>query len=64
MPVRYFAYRMVLSPADRDSRHAPTGYGLSSLQEPSSVEDSRHSFLDPRDPRPRLLRAGEVIQIA
>jgi hypothetical protein len=39
-------------------------HDLSALQEPSSFEDRRHRLLDPRGPRLRLLRAGEVKQIS
>src|SRR5436190_1817263 len=42
------------------SRYDPQFHDLSPLQEPSSFEDRRHRLLDPRDPRPRLLRAGEL----
>src|SRR5439155_7092086 len=45
------------------SRYDPQFHDLSPLQEPSSFEDRRHRLLDPRDPRPRLLRAGEVKQV-
>src|SRR6266446_7733116 len=42
----------------------PQFHDLSPLQEPSSFEDRRHRLLDPRGPRPRLLRAGEVKQVS
>lgn len=42
------------------SRYASSFRDLSQLQEPSSFEDRRHRFLDPRGPRSGLLRAGEV----
>src|SRR5262249_34161626 len=42
----------------------PQFRNLSPLQEPASFEDRRHRLLDPRGPRPRLLRASEVKQIS
>src|SRR4029077_14565550 len=42
----------------------PQFHDLAPLQEPSSFEDRRHRLLDPRGPRPRLLRAGEVEQVS
>jgi len=42
----------------------PQFHDLSPLQEPSSFEDRRHCLLDPRGPRPRLLRTGEVKQVS
>src|SRR5262245_19034452 len=46
------------------SRYDPQFHDLSPLQEPSPFEDRRHRLLDPRGPRPRLLRAGEVKQVS
>jgi hypothetical protein len=42
----------------------PQFHDLSPLQEPSSFEDRRHRLLDPRGPRLRLLRAGEVKKVS
>ena len=42
----------------------PQFHDLSPFQEPSSFEDRRHCLLDPRGPRSRLLRAGEVKQVS
>src|SRR5215475_522989 len=40
------------------------GETLPPLQEPSSFKDRGHRLLDPGDPRPGLLRTGEVKQVS